>query len=49
MYSYTSPAEMYIEAQKETAADILKKVSIILMASICWKNCTKCVFKVEMK
>lgn len=23
MYSYTSLAEMYIEAQKETAADIL--------------------------
>lgn len=26
MYFYTSLAEMYIEAQKETAADILKKV-----------------------
>ena len=26
MYSYASLAEMYIEAQKETAADILKKV-----------------------
>ena len=26
MYSYTSLAEMYNEAQKETAADLLKKV-----------------------